>query len=212
MRQNLRYIIPILIPLFILLLPASAFPLEGLTVIQQRVIAIFLLAALCWVMEPIPIYATSVVIIVLELLLLSDKSLYLFRLDQGQPHFGDLMSYSEIMATFASPIIMLFLGGFFLAMAATKYRLDVNLARVLLKPFGNQPKYVMFGLMLITAVFSMFMSNTATTAMMLSILAPVITLFGAKDPGRIAFAFRFLLRLILAVLEHLSAPHLMRLL
>ncbi|MEC6907935.1 SLC13 family permease [Photobacterium piscicola] len=188
MRQNLRYIIPILIPLLILLLPASAFPLEGLTVIQQRVIAIFLLAALCWVMEPIPIYATSVVIIVLELLLLSDKSLYLFRLDQGQPHFGNLMSYSEIMATFASPIIMLFLGGFFLAMAATKYRLDVNLARVLLKPFGHQPKYVMFGLMLITAIFSMFMSNTATTAMMLSILAPVITLFGAKDPGKIAFA------------------------
>ncbi|SMY36179.1 SLC13 family permease [Photobacterium andalusiense] len=188
MRQNLRYIIPILIPLIILLLPASAFPIEGLTVIQQRVIAIFLLAALCWVMEPIPIYATSVVIIVLELLLLSDKSLYLFRLDQGQPHFGNLMSYSEIMATFASPIIMLFLGGFFLAMAATKYRLDVNLARVLLKPFGHQPKYVMFGLMLITAIFSMFMSNTATTAMMLSILAPVITLFGAKDPGKIAFA------------------------
>ncbi|MCP4956658.1 SLC13 family permease [Photobacterium aquimaris] len=188
MRQNLRYIIPILIPLIVLLLPASAFPIEGLTVIQQRVIAIFLLAALCWVMEPIPIYATSVVIIVLELLLLSDKSLYLFRLDQGQPHFGNLMSYSEIMATFASPIIMLFLGGFFLAMAATKYRLDVNLARVLLKPFGHQPKYVMFGLMLITAIFSMFMSNTATTAMMLSILAPVITLFGAKDPGKIAFA------------------------
>lgn len=188
MRQNLRYIIPILIPLIILLLPASAFPIDGLTVIQQRVIAIFLLAALCWVMEPIPIYATSVVIIVLELLLLSDKSLYLFRLDQGQPHFGDLMSYSEIMATFASPIIMLFLGGFFLAMAATKYRLDVNLARVLLKPFGHQPKYVMFGLMLITAIFSMFMSNTATTAMMLSILAPVITLFGAKDPAKIAFA------------------------
>ena len=188
MRQNLRYIIPILIPLFILLLPASAFPIEGLTVIQQRVIAIFLLAALCWIMEPIPIYATSVVIIVLELLLLSDKSLYLFRLDEGQPHFGNLMNYSEIMATFASPIIMLFLGGFFLAMAATKYRLDVNLARVLLKPFGHQPKYVMFGLMLITAIFSMFMSNTATTAMMLSILAPVITLFGAKDPGKIAFA------------------------
>lgn len=188
MRQNLRYIIPILIPLFILLLPASAFPIDGLTVIQQRVIAIFLLAALCWIMEPIPIYATSVVIIVLELLLLSDKSLYLFRLDEGQPHFGNLMSYSEIMATFASPIIMLFLGGFFLAMAATKYRLDVNLARVLLKPFGHQPKYVMFGLMLITAIFSMFMSNTATTAMMLSILAPVITLFGAKDPGKIAFA------------------------
>ncbi|PSV28201.1 dihydroorotate dehydrogenase [Photobacterium sp. GB-27] len=188
MRQSLRYIIPILLPLIILLLPASAFPIEGLTVIQQRVIAIFLLAALCWVLEPIPIYATSVVIIVLELLLLSNKGLYQFRIDHGQPHFGELLDYNAIMATFASPIIMLFLGGFFLAMAATKYRLDVNLARVLLKPFGHQPKYVMFGLMLITATFSMFMSNTATTAMMLSILAPVIALFGSKDPGKIAFA------------------------
>jgi sodium-dependent dicarboxylate transporter 2/3/5 len=188
MRQYMKYIIPILIPLIILLLPASAFPVEGLTIIQQRVIAIFLLAALCWVLEPIPIYATSVVIIVLELLLLSDKGLYLFRQDEGQAHFGELLVSSDIMATFSSPIIMLFLGGFFLAMAATKYRLDVNLARVLLKPFGTQPKYVMFGLMLITAIFSMFMSNTATTAMMLSILAPVIALFGVKDPGKIAFA------------------------
>ncbi|MGF1679955.1 SLC13 family permease [Photobacterium minamisatsumaniensis] len=188
MRPYLRYIIPVLVPLLILLLPASAFPVEGLTVIQQRVIAIFLLAALCWVMEPIPIYATSVVIIVLELLLLSDKGLYLFRSGEGQAHFGELLKHSDIMATFASPIIMLFLGGFFLAMAATKFRLDVNLARVLLRPFGTQPKYVMFGLMLITAIFSMFMSNTATTAMMLSILAPVIALFGNKDPGKIAFA------------------------
>lgn len=187
-RPYLKFIIPIVIPLLILLLPVTAFPFDGLTLIQQRVIAIFLLAALLWVFEPIPIYATSVVIIVLELLMLSDKGLILFRLSEGQPEFGHLLKYSDIMATFASPIIMLFLGGFFLAMAATKYRLDVNLARVLLKPFGQNPKYVMLGLMLITGVFSMFMSNTATTAMMLSILAPVIAVFGPKDPGRIAFA------------------------
>lgn len=187
-RPYLKFIIPIAIPLLILLMPLSAFPFDGLTLIQQRVIAIFLLAALLWVFEPIPIYATSVVIIVLELLMLSDKGLILFRLNESQPEFGHLLKYSDIMATFASPIIMLFLGGFFLAMAATKYRLDVNLARVLLKPFGQNPKYVMLGLMLITGVFSMFMSNTATTAMMLSILAPVIAVFGPKDPGRIAFA------------------------
>ena len=187
-RPYLKFIIPIVIPLLILLMPLSAFPFDGLTLIQQRVIAIFLLAALLWVFEPIPIYATSVVIIVLELLMLSNKGLILFRLNESQPEFGQLLKYSDIMATFASPIIMLFLGGFFLAMAATKYRLDVNLARVLLKPFGQNPKYVMLGLMLITGVFSMFMSNTATTAMMLSILAPVIAVFGPKDPGRIAFA------------------------
>ncbi|PMK03351.1 SLC13 family permease [Vibrio sp. 10N.261.55.A7] len=188
MRQYLKYIIPIVTPLIILMLPLSAFPFEGLTIIQQRVIAIFLLAALCWVFEPIPIYATSVVIIVLLLLMVSNKGVFFFRLDEGQAHFGELLQYQEIMATFSSPIIMLFLGGFFLAMAATKYRLDVNLARVLLKPFGQQPKYVMLGLMLITGIFSMFMSNTATTAMMLSILTPVIAVFSPKDPGRIAFA------------------------
>ncbi|WP_375754126.1 SLC13 family permease [Vibrio sp. HN007] len=188
MRQYSKYIIPLIIPLIILLMPLSAFPFEGITVIQQRVIAIFLLAALCWVFEPIPIYATSVVIIVLELLLLSNKGLIFFRFGADDPSFGTLLSYKDIMATFASPIIMLFLGGFFLAMAATKYRLDVNLARVLLKPFGKDPKFVMLGLMLITGIFSMFMSNTATTAMMLSILTPVIAVFGPKDPGRIAFA------------------------
>ncbi|MFA0015818.1 DASS family sodium-coupled anion symporter [Vibrio lentus] len=188
MRPYIKYIIPILIPFIILVMPLSAFPFEGLTIIQQRVIAIFLLAALCWVFEPIPIYATSVVIIVLQLLMLSDKGLIFLRFDHGQEHFGELLKYSDIMATFASPIIMLFLGGFFLAMAATKYRLDVNLARVLLKPFGQDPKFVMLGLMLITGIFSMFMSNTATTAMMLSILTPVLAVFGPKDPGRIAFA------------------------
>ncbi|WP_180694049.1 anion permease, partial [Vibrio parahaemolyticus] len=140
MRPYLKYIIPTVIPLLIWLMPLSAFPFDGITIVQQRVIAIFLLAALCWVFEPIPIYATSVVIIVLELLLISNKGIVLFRTQEGQPHFGELLQYHEIMATFASPIIMLFLGGFFLAMAATKYRLDVNLARVLLKPFGQNPK------------------------------------------------------------------------
>jgi sodium-dependent dicarboxylate transporter 2/3/5 len=60
--------------------------------------------------------------------------------------------------------------------------------RVLLKPFGKNPKYVLLGLLGVTALFSMFMSNTATTAMMLAILAPVLGLFDVNDKGRIAFA------------------------
>lgn len=85
MRPYLKYIIPLLIPMLVLMLPTTAFPFEGLTVIQQRVIAIFLLAALLWVFEPIPIYSTSVVIIVLEVLMLSDKGFILFRLgERGQ--------------------------------------------------------------------------------------------------------------------------------
>ncbi|MCE2595430.1 SLC13 family permease [Motilimonas cestriensis] len=186
MKQYLKYLFPILIPGIILSLPLSWFPIENITLAEQRIIAIFVLAALCWVLEPIPIYATSVLIIVLELLFVSDKGLWFTQ--QASPDLGILLSHKDIMATFASPIIMLFLGGFFLAMAATKYRLDVNLARVLLKPFGQQPKYVMLGLMMITAVFSMFMSNTATTAMMLAILTPVLAVFAKDDLGKVGFA------------------------
>lgn len=187
MKKLVKFVIPFLVPILVLLIPRETIPIEGLTINEQRVIALFLMAALCWVLEPIPIYATSVLVIVLELIMVSDKGIYLFR--NGDPEvLGTMLSYKDIMATFASPIIMLFLGGFFLAMAATKYRLDVNLARVLLKPFGKNPAMVMLGLMVITAFFSMFMSNTATTAMMLSILTPVLALFDKKDLGRVAFA------------------------
>lgn len=185
-KTQLKYILPIVIPLIILLLPSSCFGIEGLTLVEHRVIAIFVMAALCWVLEPIPIYATSVLIILLELLMISDKGLWFAKAPSED--LGTLLSFKAIMGTFSSPIIMLFLGGFFLAMAATKYRLDINLARVLLKPFGSDPKYVMMGLMMITATFSMFMSNTATTAMMLSILTPVLALFSRGDMAKVAFA------------------------
>ncbi|HBV75849.1 MULTISPECIES: SLC13 family permease [Vibrio] len=188
MPQYSRYFFPIIVPLIVLLMPLSVFPFDGMTIIQQRVAAIFLFAALSWILEPIPIYATSVAIISFELLLISDKSFIVFRSQESTALYGEVLNHTDIMATFANPIIMLFLGGFFLAMAATKYRLDVNLARVFLKPFGDKPKNMMLGLMLITAMFSMFMSNTATTAMMLSILAPVMVLLKPNDPSRTAFA------------------------
>jgi len=187
MNQKHKLIISIAIPLIILALPSSWIPLNNLTTIEHRLIAIFFLAALCWILEPIPTFATSVLIVVLELIMVSDKSFILFKPTSAVSTFGTLLNYREIMATFASPIIMLFLGGFFLAMAATKFQLDLNLARVLLKPFGKQPRLVLLGLMGITALFSMFMSNTASTAMMLAILVPVLHSFPETDRGKIAF-------------------------
>lgn len=176
----------ILIPTMLALMPTRWLPIEGLTIIQHRVMVLFFLAALFWVLEPIPIYATSILLITLELLLISDSAFIFFK-DHGSENFGLTMSHQEIMGTFASPVILLFLGGFFLANAATKYRLDQNIAGVLLKNFGDKPKWVLLGLMCITAVFSMFMSNTATTAMMLSILIPVLKFFPAQDKARTAF-------------------------
>ena len=65
--------ISVIVFLLIWLLPTTAFGVEGLTVVEQRVIAIFALAAVMWIFEPIPIWGTSVVIMVLMLLTTSDS-------------------------------------------------------------------------------------------------------------------------------------------
>ncbi|MGA0166065.1 MAG: SLC13 family permease [bacterium] len=180
-----KALICVAVPLLVLWLPMNQV-LQGIDVVQVRMLAIFTLAVLCWVLEPIPIFATSVLLIGLELLLISNKGPIWFRDSSSIEEIGKLLPYQDILTTFASPIIMLFLGGFFLAMAATKYHLDVNLARVFLRPFGESPKFVMLGMMIITAVFSMFMSNTATTALMITIVTPVLRLFPNDDLGRTA--------------------------
>ena len=118
---------------------------------------------------------------------LADKDLQA-RIKKLASHSVNVMNSKNTMATFADPIIILFLGGFFLAAAATKFGLDQNLARVLVRPFGTNPKMVMLGLMTVTALFSMFMSNTATAAMMIAILTPVLKLIPGSDKGRIAIA------------------------
>ncbi|MGN0885049.1 MAG: SLC13 family permease [Candidatus Spyradosoma sp.] len=196
-----KAVIAIALAVGCLFLPYESLGLVGahaVNAVEIRVIAIFVLAALFWILEPFPIWTTSMLVIVLMLLTVSDKALmfsaggdtlFSFQTDPSTGEkFANLVNYKGIMATFADPIIMLFLGGFFLAAAATKYKLDMNLARFLLKPFGTNPKFVLLGLMAITALFSMFMSNTATAAMMLAILAPVLSLFDEDDKGRAAFA------------------------
>ncbi|OAJ93665.1 SLC13 family permease [Vibrio bivalvicida] len=171
------------LPIAVLFMPIDWIPIDDLTLIQHRLLAIFLLAALLWVLEPVPVFATSILIIALELVMISDKGLHLFRNPPAGHDLGELMNYTDIFSAFSSPIIILFMGGFALAIAASKYELDNNLARVLLKPFGHQPKFIMLGLMLITAVFSMFMSNTATTVMMLALLGPIVASAPRGDIG-----------------------------
>ncbi|WP_114767850.1 SLC13 family permease [Vibrio rhodolitus] len=179
----IRLLICFGLPLAVLFMPIDSIPIDDLTLIQHRLLAIFLLAALLWVLEPVPVFATSILIIALELIMISDKGLHLFRNPPAGHDLGELIAYTDIFSAFSSPIIILFMGGFALAISASKYELDNNLARVLLKPFGTQPKYIMLGLMLITAVFSMFMSNTATTVMMLALLGPIVASAPKGDLG-----------------------------
>lgn len=171
-KFNVKYgvLLPIvlLVTLFLWCVPVSFFGIDALTVVQQRVIALFVFAALMWMFEIIPNWATSVLIIVVALLTVSDKGLGFFC----NPEFGQLVSYKKIMSSFADPVVMLFLGGFVLAIMAERFGLDVTLAKSLLSIFGTKPKMVLLGFLIIISVFSMFMSNTATAAMMLAFLRP----------------------------------------
>ena len=187
-KFNVKYcvLLPIVltITIFLWAVPVSFFGIEALTIVQQRVIALFVFAALMWMFEIIPNWTTSLLVIIISLLTISNKGLGFFC----NPKFGQLVNYKDIMAAFADPVVMLFLGGFVLAIMAEKYGLDVTMARILLKPFGNKPKTVLLGFLIVIAIFSMFMSNTATAAMMLAFLAPVLAVLPKDDKGRIGLA------------------------
>lgn len=187
-QRMIKLIFAIVTSLVLWLLPADSFGIDGLTIIEQRTIAIFAFATLMWVLEAIPAWCTSVVVVVLLMFTTSDSSLWFFREGIPAEELGKLTSYKSIMACFADPIIMLFIGGFILAIAATKTGLDSMLARVMLKPFGTQSRFVLLGFLVVTGVFSMFLSNTATAAMMLTFLAPVLKALPADGKGKIALA------------------------
>ena len=191
LKRCLSFLVVCIFTFFLALVPTSFFgvnPDTGLpifTLTQQRVIAIFVFTAMMWILEVIPTWTTSVVAIVSILLTTSNKGLGFLI---AKENVGALTNYKDIMAAFADPVIMLFLGGFVLAFAATKVGLDVQLAKVMLKPFGTNPKTVLLGVLLVIGTFSMFMSNTATAAMMLTFLTPVLATLPKDGGGRISLA------------------------
>jgi sodium-dependent dicarboxylate transporter 2/3/5 len=185
MKRAIKIAIVALVTLLLWNMPAEWYGIQNLTVIQQRVIAIFAFATLMWILEIVSSWATSVAIIVLMLLFCSDSGILPMR---NPEEVGQLLSHKAIMASFADPIIMLFIGGFVLAIAATKTGLDAQLAKVLLKPFGTRSEMVLLGFLLVTGLFSMFVSNTATAAMMLTFLTPVFRQLPPEGKGRIALA------------------------
>ena len=172
----------------LLLIPAESFGIEGLTLVEQRVIAIFAFATLMWLLEPVPAWTTSMGIVVLLLLTCSDSSLWFMRQDAPTQSLGEFIHYKSILNSFADPIIMLFIGGFIMAIATSKSGLDATLAKWMLRPFGTQSRFVLLGFILLTAWFSMFISNTATAAMMLTFLTPVMKSLPADGKGKIALA------------------------
>jgi sodium-dependent dicarboxylate transporter 2/3/5 len=108
-----------------------------------------------WILEPIPIYITAF----LPLLLGSN--------------FG-LGTLSELSSEYGNEMVFLFLGGFMIARAIEKYDIHRNIAALIVKRTGTSPFGVLFGFMLATAFLSMWLSNTGTAIMMLPMAMTVL--------------------------------------
>ena len=186
--KALKIIAVTLISLIVWCMPSDALGIPDLTLTEQRTIAIFIFASLMWLTEAIPSWATSTLVIVILLYTCSDSSLFCFVDGVDEAQLGALIPYKKLMSCFADPIIMLFIGGFILAIAATKVGLDVKMARMMLTPFGTKSENVLLGFLLVTGIFSMFLSNTATAAMMLTFLAPVLKQLPPEGKGRVGLA------------------------
>jgi solute carrier family 13 (sodium-dependent dicarboxylate transporter), member 2/3/5 len=136
------------------------------TVTQQSVLFILFFAIGLWVTEAVPPFAVGILIV--------GFLVFTMGRDEGM----DAKRYAQV---WSDGVIWLFLGGFFLAEGMKKTNLDVSLLKLAAAKFGNQQKMILFGLMLITAVLSMLMSNTATTAMMIATVSPLFLMAGKES-------------------------------
>lgn len=146
---------------------------SGLEPAAMWTLFILLFAAGLWMTEAIPAFAVAILIIGLEILILGQP---------GGVYATGPKDWQMFVNPWSSPIMWLFMGGFVLGQAAQTTGLDRMMARFVLKWFGARPANVLLGAMGLTFLFSMFMSNTATTAMMMSVMAPVIAGIDKKDP------------------------------
>jgi len=162
--------------------------IPGLSEAGHRLLSIFLLAVILWVSEAIPLFATSSLVILMLVLTMSNASEDLMWGMADGFTSGSAPPFALYFATLSDPVLILFLGGFFLANGAAKFGLDKNLAALMLKPFGTSPTRVLLGIMLITGFLSMWMSNTATTATLMAVVLPLIHRLDKADKLRAALA------------------------
>jgi len=136
----------------------------GLQRAQSIALSILLVAALLWVTEWVPLFVTSMVILLLQVSWLLPAMI-------PSPGNADRQAF---LSPFFSDIILLFLGGFVLAAMLHKFHLDNRIANWLLHRTGTRPSRILLGIMVVAALLSMWMSNTATTAMMFAIILPIL--------------------------------------
>jgi sodium-dependent dicarboxylate transporter 2/3/5 len=131
----------------------------------SRMLAIAVLMATWWVTEAIPIPATALVPVVLF------------------PLTG-IMKGAAVAREYMSWLILLFLGGFLIAIAVERWNLHRRIALHILAVIGGRPHRLVLGFMVATAFLSMWLSNTATTMMMLPMALSLIALYDDRNEQR----------------------------
>lgn len=161
--------------LFILILVLD--PQIWISTEAWTVIGIALWMIIWWITEAAPIPATALLPIVL------------FQLT-------GVFNSNEATAPYANPIIFLFMAGFILGLGMEKHNLHKRIALNLIKLTGTNPNGIILGFMLTTAFLSMWISNTATTVMMLPIALSITSLLNlddSADEGKKRFALVLML-------------------
>tara|TARA_R110002096_G_scaffold91625_23_gene207399 strand:+ start:13247 stop:14653 length:1407 start_codon:yes stop_codon:yes gene_type:complete len=158
----------------ILVAATGAFSAFGMTGPAQIAFAILIVAAILWITEAIPLFVTSLLILFLSLV----------WLQPGLERAGTTVSSSVFTAPFFSNVILLFLGGFVISTALNKFQLDEQLARRILQRTGSSLPRLLLAVMAITAFLSMWLSNTAASAMMLALILPMANSIPEGQPAR----------------------------
>ena len=141
---------------------------------------IFVLGTVLWISEGLPLFVTSLLVIGLQAVLLANPGGWNGLGFQS----GQSPAFQQILATAADPVLVLFFGGFVLAHVAVREGVDRAISAALLKRFGGRPRFALLGFMMVTMAFGSWMSNTATTAMMLALLSPILAGLPPKEPFR----------------------------
>jgi solute carrier family 13 (sodium-dependent dicarboxylate transporter), member 2/3/5 len=149
----------------------------GLDPAARRCLFILVFAAGLWATEAIPAFAVALLVIGLSILLLGRPDGVFVAADEPD-------RWQIFIAPLASPLIWLFLAGFILAEAAARTGLDRTLAGLVFRVAGSSAAAVLIAAMCITFVLSMFMSNTATAAMMIAVVTPLLRTMDSRHPFR----------------------------
>ncbi|MCH7514037.1 MAG: DASS family sodium-coupled anion symporter [Bacteroidetes bacterium] len=164
--------VSLLIIVFIVSLLLRQTIIESVDYATANAFFLLVFAAGLWITEAIPPFAVSILIIGFAMYFLGDV--------QTPGLISE--NWKQYINTWSSPIILILMGGFFMALGAQITQFDRKFSRAVLSWFGTKPYGLLLGFMLTTGILSMFMSNTATTAMMVAVLIPIIRDIPKKDP------------------------------